>query len=102
MFRERDVASDAEIVWVLETIASSLPASSSHRTMIPGAVPEGFLLNAKKMTYLLTEAIYPYFREIFVENIQMSDFVLEYDETTNNAGVKDLQTKVRYWLKEQK
>ena len=29
------------------------------------------------MTYLLTDAILPYFREILVEDIQMSDFVLD-------------------------
>ena len=40
------------------------------------------------MTYLLTEAIYRYFWEILVEDIQMSDFLLEYDETTNTTGVK--------------
>ena len=45
----------------------------------------------KKMTCLLTEAIYPDFREILVEDIQKSDFVLEYDETTNNNWVKELQ-----------
>ena len=56
--------------------------------MFPG--PEGFSLNAKKMTYLLTETIYPHFREISVEAIQMSNLVLEHDETTNNAGVKEL------------
>ena len=45
------------------------------------------------MTYLLTEAIYRYFWEILVEDIQMSDFLLEYDETTNTTGVKELQKR---------
>ena len=44
----------------------------------------------KKNTYLLTEAIYPYFREILVEDVQMSDFLLEYEATTDNVGVKEL------------
>jgi hypothetical protein len=56
----------------------------------------------KKMTYLLTETIYPYFREILVKDIQKSDSVLEYDETTNNGGVKELQLRLRYWSKERK
>ena len=63
---------------------------------------EGFSLNAKKMTYLLAKTIYPYFREILVEDIQMSNFVLAYDETTYSAGVKELQIRLLYWLKEQK
>ena len=93
MLRERDAASRAEIVWVLKSIASSFAAASCDhiaevfQTMFPDAVPEGLSLNAKKMTCLLTEAIYPYFQEILVEDIQKSDFLLEYDETTNSGGV---------------
>ena len=52
--------------------------------------------------YLLIEAVYPYFREILVVKIQISDYVLEYGKTTDNAAVKELQRRVCYWLKEQK
>jgi hypothetical protein len=65
--------------------------------MIPDCVPERLSLKAKKMTCLLTEAIYLDFWEILVEDIQKSDFVLEYDETTNNVGVEELQIRVWYW-----
>jgi hypothetical protein len=54
------------------------------------------------MSYLLAEAICPNFREILVEDIQISDCELEYDETTNDAGVKELQIRVWHWSKEQK
>ena len=34
--------------------------------------------------------------QVLVKDIQ-SYLVLEYDETTNNAGIKELQIRVRYW-----
>jgi hypothetical protein len=63
----------------------------------PGAVPEDFTLNPTKCLYLITDALYSYFREQVLEDARNSWYTLQYDETTNAAGHKELQTVIRFW-----
>lgn len=58
---------------------------------------QNFSLGRTKITYLITEALAPYFKNEKRKEIGNSYFTLLYDETTNAAGRKELHTAVRYW-----
>ena len=62
---------------------------ATFHAMFPGKIPDGMSLCAKKLAYLITDALHPYCKQMLVKDIQ-SYFLLEYDETTNNAGMKEL------------
>jgi len=102
MFCERDAAYKAELIWALQTVQSSMSADSSDHivgtfhAMFPGKISDGMYLCVKKLMYLITDALHPYCKQMLVKDIQ-SYLVLEYDETTNNAGMKELQIRVQYW-----
>lgn len=101
----RDSALTAELIWCLKIVSSNMPIESCSgivnifKAMFPieGSIPENFCLNPTKASYLITDALAPYFREIFISEVQQKYFSLQYDETTNNAGQKELQVLVRYW-----
>lgn len=65
----------------------------------PSAVPDQFSLGRIKATYLLTEALFPYFKGQIIENIKTSNLTILFDETVNKAGRKELDFAVRYWSK---
>ena len=99
MFCERDAAYKAVLIWALQTVQSSMSANSSDHivatfhAMFPGKISDEMPLCAKKLMYLITDALHPYCKQMLVKDIQ-SYLVLEYDETTNNAGMKELQIRV--------
>lgn len=47
--------------------------------------------------YFVTEALGPYFRQKMLQDILNTNYTVSYDETTNNAGEKELQIGIRYW-----
>lgn len=105
LYSDRESALVAELIWCMKTVASDMSAQSClgvadvFKAMFPspGAVPEQFSLNPTKLGYLLTEALAPYFRDMFLSEVKSNFFSLQFDETTNNAGHKELQTIVRFW-----
>ncbi|KYM96691.1 hypothetical protein ALC62_12639 [Cyphomyrmex costatus] len=58
---------------------------------------QSFSLGRTKITYLITEALAPYFKNEQRKRIEDSYFTLLYDETTNAAGRKELHIAIRYW-----
>ena len=103
MFCVRDVAYKAEVIWAHQTLQSSMSANSSDHmvttfyAMFPGKIPGRMSLCAKKLSHLITDALYPHCKQMLVKDIQ-SYFALEYDETTNNGGMKELQIRVQYFM----
>ncbi|XP_062556179.1 uncharacterized protein LOC134221020 [Armigeres subalbatus] len=103
LFSPRDSSAKAELIWLLKCIASDFPAASCDgiadifAAMFPNIDVSGFSLSRTKARYLATEALAPYFRESLLNDARNSMFTLCYDETTNSAGKKELQTAVRYW-----
>jgi len=66
--------------------------------MFPGnEVLQNFTLGRTKVTYLITEALAPHFKDQILDDIGERPFSLLYDETTNAAHKKELQTQVRFW-----
>ena len=80
-----------------------MSANSSHQivaifhAMFPGKISDEMPLCAKKLMCLITDALHPYCKQILMKDIQ-SYLVLEYDETTSSAGMKELHIRVRYWF----
>lgn len=101
----KDSSYSAELIWCLKIVAGNVSANFSQdiacvfKAMFPsdGAVPEKFSLNPTKVRYLMTDALGPYFKNQFLREMKTSYFTLMFDETTNHAGCKELQTSVRFW-----
>lgn len=99
----RDAAAKAELTWVLKCIASDYSAAScdgirdTFNAMFPNAVPNDFSLSRTKFRYLVSDALAPHFRAAQLNDACGSVYTLCYDETTNSAGKKELQTTIRYW-----
>jgi hypothetical protein len=47
--------------------------------------------------YLVNEALYPYFRNLLISDINNGFYCLLYDETTDKKIEKELQIKIRYF-----
>ena len=58
--------------------------------MIPGCVPQGFGLSDTKQSYLITEAVGPYFYKELINEMKNAYFSPLFDETTNNENKKEL------------
>lgn len=103
MLSTRDAAANAELIWVLKCIASDFPAVScdgirdTFNAMFPNAVPSDFSLSQTKVRYLVSDALAPHFRATQLNEARDCLLTLCYDETTNSAGRKELQTIIRYW-----
>lgn len=103
LFSARDASAKAELIWLLKSIASDFPAAScdgiadTFSAMFPDVNVSSFSLSRTKARYLVADALAPYFRESWLKEARNSIFTLCYDETTNAAGKKELQTAVRYW-----
>ena len=70
--------------------------------MFPNRVLNFFSLNPTKAGYLIAEELSPYFRSIFLKEVQGEYFAPQYDETTNNTGFKVLQTAIKLFSSCQK
>lgn len=103
LFSSRDVAAKAELIWLLKCIASDFSAASCDgiadvfSAMFPDVDVSSFSLSRTKARYLVTDALAPYFQESWLKEARNSLYTLCYDETTNAAGRKELQTAIRYW-----
>lgn len=60
-------------------------------------IPKTFTLGCTKLSYLITEALGPYFKKVVVEECQGKFYALIYDETTNAESKKELQIAIRFW-----
>ena len=93
----------AELIWAMKSVKSNIaPAACEDlkdifMAMFPKTVPEKFSLGPTKLSYLITEALGPYFYNNMLEDAKSSYYSLLYDETTNNSNHKELQVGIRYW-----
>lgn len=93
----------AELIWALKVVSSNYSFASSDgivevfQTMFSDAIPKGFSMSRSKLTYLITDALGPYFREELIKDIGNECYSIIYDETTNSEGNKELQVLIRYY-----
>lgn len=108
LYNSRDKTTAAELIWCMKCVASDYSFSScvglreTFQVMFGDSVPQDFSLGNNKAHYLVTDALAPYFKKLQIQEMEGSFFTLYYDETTNAAGVKELQTGVRYWSNKHK
>lgn len=99
----KDQATRAEIIWTINSAIHNYSAASCDNiksvlnAMFPGAIPSNFSLARNKLSYLITEALGPYFYNQVIEDVKDSFYSIEYDETTNAENQKELQLMIRYW-----
>lgn len=107
LYSVKDSASTAELIWTMKMVACNYSASScsgiadTFKAMFPNCIPDGFCLNPKKIHYLITDALAPYFQKQIIEDMADCFYTLIYDETTNSGNKKELQFIVHYWSKSQ-
>jgi len=53
--------------------------------MFPGKIPDNFTMSSSKVSYLVSEATGPYFKQVVADVVKNSGsaFTLQYDERTN-------------------
>lgn len=109
LFNKQDATTRAEIYYLLEVISSnsSLNACDGKKelfqVMFPGETSNAFTLSRTKGSYLLIHALYPYFKEILLKELQQPNvyFTLQFDETGNVKSKKELQIRIQYWSNSQ-
>jgi hypothetical protein len=100
-----DKVTRAEIIWTLNCAYHDYSFSSNEdfgntlRAMIPDSkIAENISLSSRKMSYLVSDGIGPYFQEDLVSDIRKSGFyTVSYDETTNAKKKEQLDVYIRYW-----
>ena len=109
MVYNKEAVAKAEILWALKSVQCNMAASVSDdlRELFGAMFPsssevENFQLGRTKLSYLITEALGPYFKKKLYKDMENSYFTLLFDETTNNAGKKELQFQVRFWSEDLK
>lgn len=58
---------------------------------------KNFYLGRHKMSYLITDCLGPYLKNIFFNDMNNAYYTLCFDETTNSKSKKELQIRVRYY-----
>ena len=85
-----DNARKAELIWAMKNIFADFSFSLCDEIkevycsmfLTENAVPKDFSLSHTKMSYLITDAIGPYFKNEILNDID-SSYSLLYDKTTN-------------------
>ena len=101
----REDALKAELLCCLDIICNKNSANSCngkkelYQAMFPGPISEAFTLSSTKATYLMTDALAPYFQEKMLSDLQQEGvkFSLQFDETKNSENKKELQVRTIYW-----
>ena len=96
----------AELIWTMKCVASNFSGNSCQgidrvfKAMFGeenNAFLKDFSLGPTKFSYIVTEALGPYFKDQMLQDAYKSFFSVLYDETTNNEGKKELQISIKYW-----
>ena len=101
----KDEATWAELIWAMKVVSSHYSYASCDNikhtldAMFPGKIPDNFTMSSSKVSYLVSEATGPYFKQVVANDVKTSrsPFTLQYDETTNAQINKQLDIKIRYW-----
>lgn len=107
----RDEATKAEIIWTMKNVTSNYSGKSCDdlgltlQRMFPNEPTcKEFTLASSKLSYMVSDCVGPHFRDIFLTDVKNSTahYTLCFDETTNDASQKELQTSIRYYSERQK
>lgn len=101
----KEDALSAEIYHCIDLVCCKYSENSSkHKKelyvkMFPGSISESMTLSPAKVSYLISDGIGPYFRNILLTDLNYDYLTasLEYDETTNNENKNELQIRIIFW-----
>lgn len=100
----RNAATKAEIIWTMKNVSSNYSGKScddlgkTFKNMFPNEPAcKDFTLASSKWSYIVSDCVGPHFRDIFLNDVRNT-----FDETTNDASQKELQTSIRYYSENQK
>lgn len=103
LFHPKEPTARAELIWAMKSVVSNIAPSvcddlnDVFNAMFPHAVPEDFSLGRTKLSYLVTDALGPYFYNLLIHKAKNTHYALLYDETTNHSNQKELQFAIRFW-----
>ena len=98
-----EMGKKAELIWAMLSIVCNISAASSDiiapafHVMFPGEISSNYTMSRTKLGYIISEALGPYFRNMFLKDAESSYYTVLYDETVNNKGLKELQLKIIYY-----
>lgn len=95
----------AEAIWSLNVARRGFSYNSCDglgeifRSMFPDSkIAQQFNIQSKKMSYVMSHGIGPYFHQALVKELKRVDkFVLCFDESTNTQNKKQLDLIVKFW-----
>ena len=93
----KDEATRAELIWAMKVVSSHYSYASYDKikdtldTMLPGKIPDNFTMSSSKVSYLVSEATGPYFKQVVAHDVKNSGspFTLQYDDQTTNAQINN-------------
>lgn len=99
----------AEVLWCLEMVSKKQSFRSCNgkkqlfSCMFPGEISNSYSLAATKASYIVTEAIGPYFHDEIIKELKVEETYvsLQFDEFTNSKNKKELGIRVQYWSSKQ-
>ncbi|KAK3923387.1 Reticulocyte-binding protein 2-like protein a [Frankliniella fusca] len=107
----RDAAVISELRWAMKCVVSGY-SNNSCDNIVPlfvsmfgeEHVPKDMSLGRTKVTYVITDALGPYFHKKMLADVHVAlSFTICFDETVNNKRtVKELQFGIRYWSEKEK
>ncbi|XP_034248692.1 uncharacterized protein LOC117649763 [Thrips palmi] len=106
----KDAALTAELQWAMKCVQAAYSNNSCDnivelfKSMFGcDKVPKDMSLGRTKVSYLITDALGPYFHKKMLDDAQKApSFTMCFDETVNNKKVKELQCGLRFWSEEVK
>lgn len=105
MFSIKDESIRAELIWTMNIVACNSSSSSCNnitnvfRAMFN--IPKEFNLSRTKVTYYMTDALGPFFRQQLLDDLKNAYYSLEFDESPSEGGMKECQMSIRYWSNQQ-
>ena len=91
----------SEIVWALKSAKSNFTFESADNTqkLVLYVFPDSYSMSKTKMAYLYGHGLGPYFQDLTVKDIKVSDayFTLHFDETVTKQAKKQLDVLLRFW-----
>ncbi|KAE8738024.1 hypothetical protein FOCC_FOCC016505 [Frankliniella occidentalis] len=110
IFSRQDAVISAELQWAMKCVQSAYSNNSCDnivdlfRSMFGNEhVPKDMSLGRTKVTYLITDALGPYFHTNMLNDAHVAlSFIICFDETVNNKRAKELQFGIRFWSEKEK
>ena len=99
-------------MWALKVVESDIPFASCDnigklfKLMFQSErrISRDFTCGEKKISYLITHGLAPYFKDCLLEDVKKSNagFTLHYDESTTAQVKKQMDIVLRYWSVQKK